>query len=43
MTAAELIKVCKQYEAEHGIADTLLLLNDIILGQSAGQRHAHRI
>lgn len=34
MTAAELIKACKRYEEEHGIADTLLLLNDIILARA---------
>jgi len=34
MTAAELIRAAKQYEEEHGIADTLLLLNDIILARA---------
>ena len=34
MTAAELIRACKQFEEEHGIADTLLLLNDIILARA---------
>lgn len=34
MDAAALIKACRQYEEEHGIADTLLLLNDIILARA---------
>lgn len=34
MTEAELIKACRKFEEEHGIADTLLLLNDIILARA---------
>lgn len=34
MTEAELIKACRQFEDEHGIDDTLLLLNDIILARA---------
>lgn len=38
MTAAELVKVCKAFEGEHGVHELLILLNDTILAraQAAG-------